>query len=124
MPASVATTDHVEVEILAGRVREGMSFDQRVWAMTARVPRGRVTSYGRIAAALGGNAARAVGAALGRNPYAPRVPCHRVVAADGRLTGYAGGLDRKSELLREEGVHLRGDCVLMDEGSCFEFEKA
>jgi O-6-methylguanine DNA methyltransferase len=93
-----------EADIRAGRVRPDMSFEQKVWAMTARVPRGRVTTYGEIARALGTRSYRAVGAALGRNPYAPTVPCHRVVGSDGRLTGFAGGLDKKRQLLMGEGV--------------------
>lgn len=100
-------------DISAGLLRPGMSFSEKVWAVTARIQRGRVVTYGDIAAALGDvNASRAVGAALGRNPYAPAVPCHRVVAGDGRLTGYAGGLPNKVELLREEGVAVERDRVV------------
>jgi methylated-DNA-[protein]-cysteine S-methyltransferase len=98
--------------ILDGRLAETMSFNERVWALTARIPRGRVTTYGAIARALGQPcAARAVGQALHRNPYAPQVPCHRVVGADGRLTGFAGGLDHKRRLLAEEGIAVAGDRV-------------
>ncbi len=80
--------------------------------MCARVPRGRVTTYGRIAAALGKpGASRAVGQALHRNPYAPDVPCHRVVGSDGRLTGFAGGVAKKRRLLESEGVRFRGERV-------------
>jgi len=94
----------VHHDIKAGRILDGMTFSQKVWALTARIPRGRVTTYGDIAAALGCRGARAVGQALRRNPYAPAVPCHRVVGADGSLTGYAGGLARKIRMLRSEGV--------------------
>ncbi len=97
----------MEADILAGRLTDSMTFNQRVWAMCARIPAGRVTTYGRLAAAVGcPGAARAVGGAMNRNPYAPRVPCHRVVGADGRLTGYAGGLEKKSALLANEGVAM------------------
>jgi methylated-DNA-[protein]-cysteine S-methyltransferase len=61
-------------------------------------------SYADIAHALGTKAYRAVGIALNRNPYAPRVPCHRVVGSDGSLTGFAGGLEKKRQLLESEGV--------------------
>ena len=83
-----------------------MTFDQKVWALTARIPRGRVTTYGDIARALGSRASRALGQALGRNPYAPSVPCHRVVGRDVRLTGFAGGIAAKQRLLAAEGVTI------------------
>jgi methylated-DNA-[protein]-cysteine S-methyltransferase len=94
-----------------GRSREsqGKDFDQRVWEACARVPRGKVVTYRDLAVMVGGRAFkgyRAVGQALNRNPFAPRVPCHRVVGSDGRLTGYAGGLAAKSKLLRAEGVDV------------------
>lgn len=82
-------------------------FDRKVWKACAEIPKGQVRTYGWIARRVGKPAAaRAVGRALGRNPFAPTVPCHRVVGADGRLTGYsgAGGLKRKRLLLRAEGV--------------------
>ena len=84
-----------------------MSFNQKVWALTARIPAGKVVRYADIARALGTNGYRAVGNALNRNPYAPAVPCHRVVGSDGSLTGFAGGLEKKRELLRREGLTLR-----------------
>jgi methylated-DNA-[protein]-cysteine S-methyltransferase len=79
-------------------------FARDVLGATARVGYGRVSTYGEIAARIGRpRASRAVGAALGSNPIPIVVPCHRVVGAGGRLTGYAGGLDRKEALLRLEG---------------------
>src|SRR2546421_12567185 len=101
----------VEHDIKAGLVRAGMSFEQKVWAMTARVPCGQVTTYAEIARALGTRAYRAVGNALHRNPYAPEVPCHRVVGSNGKLVGFAGGLDMKRDLLHREGVPMVGDKV-------------
>ncbi|MCC7147308.1 MAG: MGMT family protein [Phycisphaeraceae bacterium] len=92
--------------IMAGRVERQMGFDQKVWALCARVPAGRVSTYAQIAQALNSRAYRAVGAALGRNPYAPKVPCHRIVGSDGRLVGYAGGLAAKARLLKREGVKV------------------
>ena len=100
----MADDSSLEVQIKAGRIIPGMTFQQKVWALTTRVPAGRVTTYGRIAAALGSKGSRAVGNALNRNPYAPGVPCHRVVGHNGALTGYAGGLPKKEQLLAEEGV--------------------
>ena len=76
-----------------------------MWNLLAEIPYGRTTTYGAIAAALGGGAtAREVGGAVGRNPVSVLIPCHRVIGADGSLTGYAGGLDRKRRLLDIEGA--------------------
>lgn len=97
--------------IYAGRLEPGMTFNERVWALTCRVPAGRVTTYRHIAEALRTRAYRAVGQALHRNPHAPAVPCHRVVGSTGKLTGYAGGLEKKKRLLRAEGVPMQGDRV-------------
>src|SRR5437868_10874936 len=101
----------VESAIHAGRIVDGMSFQQKVWTLTARVPAGKVATYGDVARALGTRAYRAVGSALNKNPYAPAVPCHRVVGSDGSLTGFAGGLDKKRRLLEAEGIRFRGDKV-------------
>jgi O-6-methylguanine DNA methyltransferase len=99
-----------EAAIRRGRILQGMTFSQRVWALTARIPRGKVVTYGDLAKQLG-SGARAVGYALHRNPYAPQVPCHRVVGSDGRLVGFAGGLPAKRRLLKGEGVPLNEDRV-------------
>ena len=81
----------------------GTPFQQEVWAALRQVPYGRTCTYGELAAAVGRpSAVRAVGAANGRNPVSIVVPCHRVVGAGGALTGYAGGLERKSWLLARE----------------------
>ncbi|MFJ8613573.1 methylated-DNA--[protein]-cysteine S-methyltransferase [Streptomyces sp. NPDC093675] len=78
----------------------GSDFERQVWSMLAEIPRGETRTYGQLAAELGGpNAARAVGRANGQNPLSVIVPCHRVVGADGALTGYAGGIERKKALL-------------------------
>jgi len=86
----------------------GTDFRRRVWAALRDIPYGRTTSYGRIAARLGlpPGASRAVGAANGANPIAIVVPCHRVIGADGTLTGYAGGLGRKRTLLDLEAADI------------------
>ncbi|MCB9763325.1 MAG: methylated-DNA--[protein]-cysteine S-methyltransferase [Alphaproteobacteria bacterium] len=82
---------------------QGTDFQQRVWAALRGVRPGRTTSYGALAAALGSpGASRAVGAANGANRVALIIPCHRVVGADGSLTGYAGGVWRKRWLLEHE----------------------
>ena len=83
----------------------GTEFQRRVWAELARIPFGQTRSYGDLALELGDvKLTRAVGTANGRNPVSIIVPCHRVIGADGSLTGYTGGLDRKLFLLRLEGI--------------------
>jgi methylated-DNA-[protein]-cysteine S-methyltransferase len=92
----------------------GRPFELAVWAELARIPYGETVSYGSVALAIGKTllASRAVGLANGRNPISIIVPCHRVIGADGSLTGYGGGLPRKEWLLRHEGapfgVDVRG----------------
>jgi methylated-DNA-[protein]-cysteine S-methyltransferase len=81
----------------------GSEFDLRVWELVAGIPYGETATYGEIARSLGTRTEpRDVGAAVGRNPLCIIIPCHRVVGATGKLTGYAGGLDRKRALLEIE----------------------
>ena len=83
----------------------GTPFQQSVWRALLAIPHGATTNYGALSREIGAPAAaRAVGAAVGRNPLSVVVPCHRVLGTGGSLTGYAGGLDRKSALLRLEGA--------------------
>ena len=81
---------------------KGTAFQRAVWQELRKIPYGETESYGAVAARLG-SSARAVGSAVGRNPLSIIIPCHRVLAADGGLTGYAGGLENKKKLLRLEG---------------------
>ena len=81
----------------------GTAFQRRVWEALRRIPYGATRSYGDLARELG-TSPRAVGAAAGRNPISILIPCHRLMGADGNLTGYAGGLAVKEALLRLEGV--------------------
>jgi len=87
----------------------GTPFQQRVWSALRDIPFGETRSYGQLAKAIGKpSAMRAVGAANGRNPIAIVVPCHRVIGADGSLTGFGGGIERKMFLLSlEQGNALR-----------------
>ena len=80
----------------------GTTFQRRVWAALREIPYGQTTTYGRLARQLGGAEPRAVGGAVARTPVPIIVPCHRVIGADGSLTGYGGGLDRKRALLAFE----------------------
>lgn len=92
---------------LALDLRAGTAFEQAVWQRLCALELGQLARYGAIAQQLGKpQAARAVGAAVGRNPVSIIVPCHRVLGSSGALTGYAGGLWRKQALLRTEGHAL------------------
>jgi O-6-methylguanine DNA methyltransferase len=90
------------------------AFKDKVYELTRQIPKGKVATYGQLAK-LAGNpkASRAVGLFMKTNPDAPQTPCHRVVAADGNLTGYSGvgGLKTKKQMLILEGVHFKNDKV-------------
>lgn len=92
----------------------GTRFEQKVWKALRAIPVGETRSYGQVAAQVSStvNASRAVGLANGANPIAIIVPCHRVIGADGSLTGYGGGLDRKRWLLEHEEQHWPTDTSL------------
>lgn len=85
----------------------GTAFQQRVWTALRAIPYGETRTYGELAAAIGSpNASRAVGMANHRNPIPIIIPCHRVIGANGTLTGYAGGLEVKRKLLALEGINI------------------
>jgi methylated-DNA-[protein]-cysteine S-methyltransferase len=93
---------------------QGTQFQLAVWAELTRIPHGKTASYGEVARALGKSlvASRAVGLANGRNPISVIVPCHRVIGADGSMTGYGGGLERKEWLLRHEGLPISNGSLM------------
>ena len=87
----------------------GTEFQLKVWAYLRKIPLGKVKTYSQVAKAIGKPlAVRAVANAIGKNPYAPRIPCHRVIRSDGSLGGYSGkgGLKTKRFLLKKEGITL------------------
>ena len=87
----------------------GTKFQLKVWAYLRKIPRGSVKTYSQVAKAIGKpHAVRAVASAIGKNPYAPKIPCHRVRRSDGPLGGYSGkgGVKTKRFLLKKEGVRL------------------
>jgi len=87
------------------RRRTSTEFEQRVYAVVSRIPRGKVRSYQWVARQLGNvNLARAVGQALKRNPHPIRIPCHRIIRSDSSLGGYAFGVAKKRRLLRKERI--------------------
>ena len=89
--------------------RVGTKFQLKVWAYLSKIPRGKVKTYSQVAKAIGKPlAVRAVANAIGKNPYAPKIPCHRVIRSDGSLGGYSGkgGVKTKRFLLQKEGITL------------------
>ena len=86
-------------------------FQNKVYKLCKKIPKGKVTTYKIIAEKLGTKAYRAVGNALNKNPYAPKVPCHRVVNTDGGLGGFAKGVNKKIKLLKNEGVEIKNKKV-------------
>lgn len=103
-----------------------MKFEERVWKFMEKIPKGKVTTYGLIARKLNTNAYRAVGNACRENPYAPRVPCHRVVKSDGTIGGFGGKtsgktIEKKIRLLRKEGVEVRDRKIVDFEKVLFKF---
>ncbi len=103
------------------------SFSDRVYDLLRRVPEGRVTTYKEIAHALKSKAYRGVGQALKRNPYAPEVPCHRVIATSGRIGGFRGKragatIQEKINMLKSEGIKFQGDKIRNFEEILFRFD--
>ena len=82
------------------------SFESTVYKLCKQVPRGRITTYGEIARAIGSKSYRAVGNALNKNPFSPEVPCHRVVRSDGYVGGFARGSGKKKQMLEKEGIQI------------------
>ena len=105
-----------------------MGFDEEVYELCKKVPWGKVTTYGEIARALGGKGFQAVGNALNMNPFSAvscnderMVPCHRVVKTDGRIGGFALGVDAKVMILRKEGIEVKDGKVVGFEEKMFKF---
>jgi len=98
-------------------------FQHSVWKALEKIPQGRVTSYAAVARYLGTAAVRAVGSAVGKNPNAPEVPCHRVVRSDGSIGNYSGGEGTitKVKLLSQEGVETRKGKIVDFEAVFWEF---
>ncbi len=87
------------------------SFNERCYTLLRTVPKGKVTTYKALAHKLKTKAYRAVGNAMNKNPYAPEVPCHRVIKSDGSLGGFAHGLEAKRILLQKEGIVIKKDTI-------------
>ncbi|MBI2045468.1 MGMT family protein [Candidatus Pacearchaeota archaeon] len=87
------------------------SFYEKIYAKLRQVPKGKVTTYKELAKAVNSKAYRAVGTAMNKNPYAPKIPCHRVINSDGRVGGFASGTQNKIKMLKTEGVEIINEKV-------------
>ncbi|MDP3917480.1 MAG: MGMT family protein [Nanoarchaeota archaeon] len=88
-----------------------MNFNEKCYGVLSKVPKGKITTYKLIAEALNTKAYRAVGNAMNKNPYAPEVPCHRVVNTDGRVGGFASSTEKKIILLKKEGISIKNSRI-------------
>jgi len=100
-----------------------MTFSQKVWNTCKKIPKGKVSTYKEIANALNTKAYRVVGNALNKNPFSPKVPCHRVVNSDGRVGGFSKGENAKIRMLRKEGIKIRNKKVADFENALFDFSE-
>ena len=87
-------------------------FTKKCLKSLLQIPHGKVCTYQAIARHLGSNAHRAVGSAMGKNPFAPEVPCHRIVRSNGEIGGYAFGSEKKIALLKSEGIEIKNNKVV------------
>lgn len=97
------------------------TFNEKVWELTKKVPKGKVSTYSVIAKALNCKAYRAVGNALNKNPFTPIVPCHRIVKSTGEVGGFAHGSKKKIEMLKKEGIGFNGNKIKNFEKVLFKF---
>ncbi|MFH1663579.1 MAG: MGMT family protein [archaeon] len=99
-----------------------MNFNERVWNTIKKIPKGKISTYEEISKAVGKpKAFRAVGNACNKNPFSPRVPCHRVVKSNGSLGGFASGTKKKIQLLKKEGVQVKKGKITGFEEKLFRF---
>ena len=87
-------------------------FQKKVYEITYKIPEGKISTYGQVAQVMGDKFySRAVGNALNKNPYAPVIPCHRVIRSDGFVGGFASGLEKKIDLLRKENIIIKNNRI-------------
>jgi len=98
-----------------------MTFDSKVYELMKKIPKGKVTTYKILAEKLGTKAYRAVGNACNKNPFAPEVPCHRVVNSSGNIGGFASGSEKKIKLLKQENVEVENNKIVNFKEKLFRF---
>ncbi len=99
-----------------------MNFNEKVWKKIKLIPKGKISTYKEIAKAIGNkNSARAIGNACNKNPFAPKVPCHRVIKSNGSLGGFAFGTKQKISLLKNEGIEIKKEKIIDFKEKLFKF---
>ena len=99
-----------------------MALESKIcYELLSQIPKGKITTYKEVAKKMNSKAYRAIGSLIGKNPNAPKVPCHRVVASNGDLGGYAFGLDKKIELLKVENIEIKNNKVVNFQEKIFKF---
>ncbi|MBA4464005.1 MAG: MGMT family protein [Nitrosopumilaceae archaeon] len=99
-----------------------MNLDEKIYKKLLEVPKGKITTYGELAKAVGfTNGQRAVGKIMNKNPYPVIIPCHRVVKSDGKIGGYAYGGEIKKNMLQKEGIKIKDDKILDWENTIYRF---
>lgn len=99
-----------------------LNFNHKCYKLLKQVPKGKVTTYKYIANALGTKAYRLVGRAMNKNPYAPQVPCHRVVNSNGKIGGFASGIQTKVQILKKEGIDIENGKIVDFREKVYKFE--
>ena len=99
------------------------NFNQKIYSLLKKVPKGKITTYKILAEALDTKAYRAVGQAMRNNPYAPEVPCHRVVSSDGSIGGFSGTMDRESREIKRKIKMLQSEGIKIKNSMIVDFEK-
>ena len=102
--------------------RSTKTFNEKIWELTEKIPKGKITTYKILAHELDTNAYRAVGQALRCNPYAPRIPCHRVVSSDGSIGGFMGKIESESKEIRKKTKMLTKEGIRIKQGKIIDFE--
>jgi len=95
--------------------KKTINFSKKVYEVCKQIPKGKVSTYKEIASKLNSKAYRAVGTTLNKNPYAPVVPCHRVINSNGNIGGFASGTKNKIKLLKQEGIEIKNNKIDLKE---------
>lgn len=98
-----------------------MKFSDKVYALTKKIPKGKISTYKELAHVLKSKAYRAIGNALNKNPYWPDVPCHRIIKSDGTIGGFSRGVKEKIDVLRKEGIKVKNKKIIDFEKILFKF---
>ncbi len=102
-------------------VKKITNFESRIYKLITKIPKGKVSTYKEVAKKISKKSYRAVGNALNKNPFAPRVPCHRIIKSNGDLGGFASGSMHKKKLLEKEGLKIKNNKIVDFEKKLYKF---